>query len=116
MHIDSSILENSIYIMEEELLEECMSKSQNEYSEYLERKKILREIEVINEIKKNKVIIPFLLCQNFYKIKGILDVLKENTSGDYFSLLEKQIYFFFLKGVITNVKKTEKQIEINFFA
>ena len=113
MHIDSAILENSIYIMEEEFLEECMSKSQNEYSEYLERKKILREIE------EKKVIAPFLLTklgQTFYEIKGILDVLKENTSVNYFSLLEKQIYFYFLKGVITNVKKTEKQIEINFFA
>lgn len=31
MHLDSTILENAIYIMEEEFLEECMSRSQNEY-------------------------------------------------------------------------------------
>ena len=79
-----------------------------------EKNKILREIE------ENKVIAPFLIIRKlgktFYESKGILNVLKEDTSVNYFSLLEKQIYFYFLKGVIKNVKKTEKQIEINFSA
>ena len=72
MHIDSAILENSIYIMEEEFLEECMSKSQNEYSEYLERKRILIE-------EKEKILKENLERRKLLKeIEEKKKLLKEN--------------------------------------